>query len=131
MEKQTSNETLLKSENFYYNSSMTDIGIETENNINDYITNLCNISFGCYLRHSITWTIAYLIAYIIVFLIGLIGNLSVLWIIYALRKQKATSSSVSSNTIFYRFVANLALADLLVVSFCLLPTLIGNIFGRK
>jgi hypothetical protein len=131
MEKQTSNETLLKSENFYYNNSMTNIGIETENNIDDYIKTLCNISFGCYLRHSITWTIAYLIAYIIVFLIGLIGNLSVLWIIHALRKQKGTSSSISSNKIFYRFVANLALADLLVVSFCLLPTLIGNIFGRK
>ncbi|XP_054157280.1 neuropeptide SIFamide receptor-like [Oppia nitens] len=97
--------------------------------LDDYIASLCNLSFGCYLRHSITWTIAYLIAYIIVFLIGLIGNLSVLWIIYALRKQTNSSVSVSSNKVFYRFVGNLALADLLVVLFCLPPTLIGNIFG--
>nr|XP_046918057.1 uncharacterized protein LOC124498358 [Dermatophagoides farinae] len=33
-----------------------------------------------------------------------------------------------SNQVFYRFVCNLALADLLVVLFCLIPTLIGNIY---
>lgn len=91
----------------------------------------CNASFGCFLRHSITWTIIYMIAYLVVFLIGLVGNLSVLWITYALRKQKSSSVAVSSNRIFYRFVANLALADLLVVIFCLPPTLIGNTFGRE
>lgn len=36
-----------------------------------------------------------------------------------------------SNVVFYRFVCNLALADLLVVLFCLPPTLIGNIYLRK
>lgn len=109
-------------------------GIEvniTDMPVNDYLKELCDLSFGCSLRHSITWTIAYLIAYLIVFMIGLIGNLSVLWIIYGLKKQKNTSGSVSSNKVFYRFVGNLALADLLVVLFCLPPTLIGNIFGRK
>jgi len=130
MEKYISNETIIKSTNLNSNLSISDLKLETEDNIEDYIKTLCNISFGCYLRHSITWTIAYLIAYLIVFLIGLIGNLSVLWIIYTLRKQKGTSS-VSSNKVFYRFVGNLALADLLVVLLCLPPTLIGNIFGRK
>ena len=114
------------------NTTLASIGhLITEMPVNDYLKDLCDLSFGCSLRHSITWTIAYLIAYLIVFLIGLIGNLSVLWIIYGLRKQKNTSVSISSNKVFYRFVGNLALADLLVVLLCLPPTLIGNIFGRK
>ncbi|UXI21017.1 low-density lipoprotein receptor, partial [Sarcoptes scabiei] len=33
-----------------------------------------------------------------------------------------------SNQVFYHLVCNLALADLLVVQFCLIPTLIGNIY---
>lgn len=35
-----------------------------------------------------------------------------------------------SNQVFYHLVCNLALADLLVVQFCLIPTLIGNIYLR-
>ncbi len=126
MEKLVSNES-----NSYFNLSLNISELEKEVNSDDFMESHCNISFGCYLRHSITWTIAYITAYLIVFLIGLIGNLSVLWIINALRKQTHTSSTVSSNKIFYRFVGNLALADLLVVLFCLPPTLVGNIYGRK
>lgn len=123
---------VLSENNTIDNKTIALIGeVLTDIPINDYMSELCDLSFGCYLRHSMMWTFAYLIAYLIVFLIGLIGNLSVLWIIYALRKQNNNSVSVSSNKVFYRFVGNLALADLLVVLFCLPPTLIGNIFGRK
>ena len=126
------NITLKSLESNITNKTFDLIGdIFTDSPVNDFLKDLCHLSYGCYLRRSITWTIAYLIAYLIVFLIGLIGNLSVLWIIYAIRKQTNNSVSVSSNKVFYRFVGNLALADLLVVIFCLPPTLIGNIFGRK
>lgn len=90
----------------------------------------CDIAIGCYLRHSVEWTIVYSIAYVLVFLIGLIGNVSVLWIVFTMRRNKNSLSS-NSNKVFYGFVGNLALADLLVIIFCLPPTLLGNIFGRK
>lgn len=204
------------------------------------------------LRYSLTWTIVLIVAYFIVFLFGLFGNISVLWIVYKLKRetknrfsgfvvtttglvannntitvaqpnsqssicihsasapdtasadtavlgansnysmktiinghqqlsggnnnnnsrdrhqQQWVGSSISSmnymqvkqkdnkdrihhssyshplssssvplitvnrlNHIFYRFVCNLALADLLVVLFCLIPTLLGNIYIRK
>lgn len=118
----------------------------------------------CNLRYSLSWTIVLFVAYLVVFVIGLFGNLSVLWIVGLLKREtnrrysciastgimhgpvgQVNSNSYStayttksvminisrSNLVFYRFVCNLALADLLVVLFCLPPTLIGNIYFRK
>ncbi|KAH9402188.1 Neuropeptide FF receptor 2, partial [Tyrophagus putrescentiae] len=166
----------------------------------------------CYLRYSISWTVVLFLTYFIVFFIGLLGNLSVLWIVYMLkgegkRRHSCVTSQVTinynyhnhnhnhnqlnghngingthvangngaavhvngngnhhfnnhnnnnhsshstnssmycqqqvyysalpaisinrSNIVFYRFVCNLALADLLVVLFCLPSTFIGNIY---
>lgn len=126
----------------------------------------CVNNFHCNLRYSLSWTIVLFIAYLIVFIIGLFGNLSVLWIVCLLKRdarhrrpscvistgtvyggngQSLLNSSCygghystktvininRSNLVFYRFVCNLALADLLVVLFCLPPTLIGNIYLRE
>uniref|UniRef100_A0A6P6YK54 Neuropeptide SIFamide receptor-like n=1 Tax=Dermatophagoides pteronyssinus TaxID=6956 RepID=A0A6P6YK54_DERPT len=190
---------------------------------------------ACNLRYSLSWTIILIIAYLIVFLFGLFGNISVLWIVWMLKRENKyrqsgiaitttafnynnqnqfnngdqknyngnhsytkdnssctnlnqnihrlnvqTTTTITtannrinlspnpsfnshnnynnnnnnsggstpqyhhqtvyyqssvplitinrSNQVFYRFVCNLALADLLVVLFCLIPTLIGNIY---
>ncbi|KAH9416212.1 Neuropeptide FF receptor 2 [Dermatophagoides pteronyssinus] len=189
---------------------------------------------ACNLRYSLSWTIILIIAYLIVFLFGLFGNISVLWIVWMLKREnkcrqsgvaitttafnynnpnqfnngeqknyngnnhhsytkdnssctnlhrlnvQTTTTTITtannrinlspnpsfnshnnynnnnnssggstpqyhhqtvyyqssvplitinrSNQVFYRFVCNLALADLLVVLFCLIPTLIGNIY---
>ena len=130
------------------------------------LLNLCN------LRYSLSWTIVLFFAYLIIFLIGLLGNLSVLWIVYMLkgetkRRHSCVTSAATnyygagpgggaghnshnssyycqhhystvpvisinrSNVVFYRFVCNLALADLLVVLFCLPATFTGNIYLRE
>lgn len=78
-----------------------------------------------------SWTVALCIAYLIVFLIGLVGNLSVLWVIFVLRRNSCHSMFATCNKVFNGLIGNLALADSLVILFCLPPTLIGNIFTRK
>jgi hypothetical protein len=91
----------------------------------------CDSNYGCFMRYSIIWTMALCIAYLFVFFIGLIGNMSVLWIIITLRRTHNLSVFNTCNKVFNGLIGNLAFADLLVVIFCLPPTLIGNIFSRK
>ncbi|XP_055384825.1 neuropeptide SIFamide receptor-like [Condylostylus longicornis] len=70
-------------------------------------------------RHSVTMTVVYCVAYIIIFVAGLIGNCFVIAVIFrAPRMQTVTNF----------FIVNLAIADILVVIFCLPATLMGNIF---
>ncbi|ODM90003.1 Neuropeptide FF receptor 2 [Orchesella cincta] len=66
------------------------------------------------------WGVAVLITgYISVFLFGLVGNCSVLLVIKRLHRMKTATNY---------FISNLALADLLVLVFCLLPNLVSNIY---
>lgn len=62
------------------------------------------------------------IGYVCVFVFGVIGNCSVLIVVARLHRMK---------TVTNLFICNLAIADLLVLLFCLLPNLISNIFIRK
>ena len=70
-------------------------------------------------RHSLPTTIIYCVAYAIVFILGLVGNVLVMMVVARTRIMKTT--------VFY-FLFNLALADLLVIIFCLPATLIGNVY---
>lgn len=73
-------------------------------------------------RHS-AWVMCVLIAgYLFVLCFGLLGNFSVL-IVVARTPRMSTVTNL--------FICNLALADLLVLIFCILPNLVSNIFVRK
>src|SRR5699024_369397 len=82
-------------------------------------------------RYSPLWTIVLCIAYLVVFILGLVGNLSVLWVIFILRRSSRHSMFATCNKVFNGLIGNLALSDLLVLIFCLPATLISNIFTRK
>ncbi|XP_013102044.1 neuropeptide SIFamide receptor isoform X2 [Stomoxys calcitrans] len=70
-------------------------------------------------RHSLTMTIVYCIAYVIVFLVGLVGNSFVIAVVLRMRNMR---------TVTNYFIVNLAIADILVIVFCLPATLMSNIF---
>ncbi|XP_030373993.1 neuropeptide SIFamide receptor [Scaptodrosophila lebanonensis] len=74
---------------------------------------------GSLYRHSLTMSIVYSIAYVIVFLVGLIGNSFVIAVVLRAPRMR---------TVTNYFIVNLAIADILVIVFCLPATLIGNIF---
>lgn len=73
-------------------------------------------------RHSGTMTIVYCIAYVIVFVVGLVGNSFVIAVVLRMRNMR---------TVTNYFIVNLAIADILVIVFCLPATLMSNIFVRK
>lgn len=75
-----------------------------------------------YYRHSITMTAVYCVAYFIVFIVGLIGNSFVVAVVFRMPRMR---------TVTNYFIVNLALADILVIVFCLPATLMSNIFVRK
>lgn len=75
-----------------------------------------------YYRHSTTMNIVYCVAYCIVFIVGLIGNSFVIAVVLRAPRMR---------TVTNYFIVNLALADILVIIFCLPATLMSNIFVRK
>ncbi|XP_055695904.1 neuropeptide SIFamide receptor-like isoform X2 [Lutzomyia longipalpis] len=89
----------------------------------DNITNYTTIEYqsdpGFSLRYGIVATIFLSLAYGVVFVLGVVGNVAVVVVVF-----KSTSMRSATN----QFIANLAIADLLVNFFCLPFTLVGNIF---
>lgn len=85
-------------------------------NLND------SIVYGQFLRHSSTISIIYCIAYSIVFFVGLIGNFFVISVVFRVPRMKSVTNL---------FIANLALADMLVIIFCVPATLMSNLFVRE
>lgn len=75
-----------------------------------------------YYRHSTTMNIVYCVAYCIVFIVGLIGNSFVIAVVLRAPRMR---------TVTNYFIVNLAIADILVIVFCLPATLMSNIFVRK
>lgn len=73
-------------------------------------------------RHTVTLTAVYCVAYVIVFIVGLIGNSFVIAVVLRSPRMR---------TVTNYFIVNLAVADILVIVFCLPATLMGNIFVRK
>lgn len=64
----------------------------------------------------------YIFAYVLVIIVGLIGNLLVIQVIFRVPRMR---------TVTNLFIANLAFADLLVITFCMPATLMSNLFVRK
>lgn len=82
----------------------------------------CTVPVGCFLRYSVFLSVMYISAYLIVLVVGIIGNVCAFAVVWRDR---------SLHSVYYRFMANLAIADLLVLLFCLPVTLLGNLYGRK
>jgi len=74
-------------------------------------------------RHAFPLTLFLGIVYGIIFTVGLVGNTLVVFVV--IRSPRFRSS------VTYLFIVNLAVADLLVILFCLPPTLVSNILVRK
>lgn len=77
---------------------------------------------GLYYRHSFTMNVVYCVAYCIVFIVGLIGNSFVIAVVLRAPRMR---------TVTNYFIVNLAIADILVIVFCLPATLMSNVFVRK
>ena len=75
-----------------------------------------------YLRHGWEWTLLFIVAYTAVFIVGIVGNSCVVLVILRTRSMR---------TVTNLFILNLAVADLLVIIFCIPPTLLSNIIIRK
>lgn len=73
-------------------------------------------------RHGGAMTAVYCAAYLLVFLVGLIGNCFVIAVVYRSPRMRTVTNF---------FIVNLAVADILVIVFCLPATLMSNIFVRK
>lgn len=104
----------------YINSSADDV--QTEGNFTTPSLNYTVFWFDNFYRHSKTMTIFYCIAYFIVFIVGLIGNCFVIAVVYRSPRMRTVTNF---------FIVNLAVADILVIVFCLPATLMSNIFVRK
>lgn len=73
-------------------------------------------------RHSMGLTILYCVAYLFVFAVGLVGNCFVIAVVFRTPRMRTVTNF---------FIVNLAVADILVIVFCLPATLMSNIFVRK
>ncbi|EFN65383.1 Orexin receptor type 2 [Camponotus floridanus] len=72
-------------------------------------------------RHSMAMSAVYCVAYVVVFVVGLIGNSFVIAVVYRSPRMRTVTNF---------FIVNLAVADVLVIVFCLPATLMSNIFVR-
>lgn len=75
-----------------------------------------------WMRHPPGISAVFCVAYSIVFILGILGNSLVVSVVIRSPRMR---------TVTNYFIVNLALADILVVIFCLPATLLGNIFVRK
>ncbi|KAF4517406.1 hypothetical protein B566_EDAN005015 [Ephemera danica] len=73
-------------------------------------------------RHTAAMTALYCIAYLSVFVVGLVGNCFVVAVVVRSPRMR---------TVTNYFIVNLALADILVIVFCLPATLMSNIYVRE
>lgn len=73
-------------------------------------------------RHSTTIIVVYCFAYSVIFLLGLVGNCLVVAVMIRCPQMR---------TVTNLFIVNLAVADILVVLFCLPANLLSTIYVRK
>lgn len=73
-------------------------------------------------RHNGAMTAVYCVAYLLVFVVGLVGNCFVIAVVYRSPRMRTVTNF---------FIVNLAVADILVIVFCLPATLMSNIFVRE
>jgi hypothetical protein len=101
---------------FYAN---TDLPYHATNGSGNFSTEYNNT---LQLRHSLFWTVVIIFAYVVVFAVGIVGNAMVISVLTMKRQMR---------TVTNMFILNLAIADMSVVIFCLIPNLLANIFVRK
>lgn len=77
---------------------------------------------GSILKHSMGWTIVLICAYVTIFIVGTVGNGMVVCVLVFRPQMKSVTNM---------FILNLAVADLLVIIFCVAPTLLTNILIRE
>ncbi|XP_031618626.1 neuropeptide SIFamide receptor-like [Contarinia nasturtii] len=100
-----------------FNVAIEDLNETSQSSDNgSYVTNR---EFELLYRHSVTLTAVYCVAYVIVFIVGLIGNSFVIAVVLRSPRMR---------TVTNYFIVNLAVADILVIVFCLPATLMSNIF---
>ncbi|GIY70885.1 neuropeptide SIFamide receptor [Caerostris extrusa] len=90
--------------------------------LNDTLNILLNVNTLRYIRHTDLVTTIFVMAYIVVFILGTIGNVFVIGVVLRMKRMRSVTNY---------YLANLALADLLVIIFCIPATLVGNLFERK
>ncbi|XKL62707.1 hypothetical protein PGB90_002540 [Kerria lacca] len=73
-------------------------------------------------RYSLLLTVLLCTAYIVVFIIGFLGNLLTVAVVYRLPRMRNVTNY---------FIVSLAVADILVLILCLPGTLMSNIFVRE
>lgn len=120
-EEPSANETLTNSSSIDFLSPMFDLG---GNSTSDNATNNTSplVIADVFFRYSLTLSVVLVLVYSAVFIIGIIGNCFVVAVVYRAPRMRTVTSF---------FIANLALADILVIVFCLPVTLIANIVTRK
>lgn len=74
------------------------------------------------IKQPVLMIVIYTVAYSLVFLLGVVGNSLVVGVVY----RNPTMHSVTNY-----FIVNLAIADILVLVFCLPVTLVSNIYTGK
>lgn len=74
------------------------------------------------LSHSIPYTLALVFGYLIVFVVGITGNILVV-VVNILKREIRSVKNL--------FIFNLAIADLLLLFLCVVPTLLANILNCK
>ncbi|CAN7993258.1 unnamed protein product [Ixodes hexagonus] len=89
-------------------------------NASDY--DLYSIPSDLWMRYSPGIVAVFCLAYSVVFVMGLLGNSFVVAVV---------ARSPRMRTVTNYFIVNLAMADILVVVFCIPATLVSNIFVRK
>ena len=75
-----------------------------------------------WLRYSPAVSTVFFLAYTLIFILGIIGNCFVVAVVVRSPRMR---------TVTNYFIVNLALADILVLIFCLPATLLGNLLIRK
>lgn len=106
-------------------SSLTDFTVTRPTTVfNSSMGNMNNTGFGpeFYYRHNSAMTAVYCVAYLLVFAVGLIGNCFVIAVVFRSPRMRTVTNF---------FIVNLAVADILVIVFCLPATLMSNIFVRE
>lgn len=107
-------------------NTMTDFAVTRPTVI--FNASVANVSNGglspefYYYRHSSAMTAVYCVAYLLVFAVGLVGNCFVIAVVFRSPRMRTVTNF---------FIVNLAVADILVIVFCLPATLMSNIFVRE
>lgn len=83
---------------------------------------LYSIPSDLWMRYSPGIVAVLCLAYFIVFVVGLVGNSFVVAVVARTPRMRSVTNY---------FIVNLAMADILVVVFCIPATLLGNIFVRE